>query len=171
MKLKKFEKILVAIYVLAQKKKRVTYRKLTAYLYITDYVLNVREFLISDLLPNGPESQHVNAVLEILSSNHYIKAINGFLNITQKGLKTVENIISNPDKQQSRIFYRIVSKLAELDYEKILELITYIHIRESGIEYQKISPDIVSIYDELLGIVKKYKPEEIRMGEKIIQET
>ena len=86
--------ILVAIYAL-QRKFRVHYRNLAAYLYIADRIVGLGVIKKVFLVPGGAESLFVNGLLMLLYAHGYVLIDRGEITLTKQGKELVKEILRN----------------------------------------------------------------------------
>jgi len=153
-----FEYVLVTIYALQeQTNRRINYRNLATYVYITDRVLNLKLIKKIMLVPGGAESLFLNSLLMILSSRDYININRGEISLTELGKKVVWESLSNPDKRDLRLAYRLLMEISNIEYDQVLKLLGYIYRKDNGIENNNIPKEIISLYNKLRNMVSSRK--------------
>ena len=165
--IKEFEYVLVTIHALQEySNRRINYRDLATYVYITDKILNLKLLKKIMLVPGGAESLFLNSLLTILDSRGYINIDRGEISLTELGKKTVWELLSNPDKKDLRSVYRLLMEISGMEYDQILKLLSYIYRIDNGIEINNIPQEIISLYNKLRNMVSVRKEHDKILIEK-----
>ncbi|RLE74198.1 MAG: hypothetical protein DRZ80_04950 [Thermoprotei archaeon] len=165
-----YERVLISLYALNSKKNRVTRRQLSTYVFIADTVAGFSLPHTIELFPDGVEYSLANLSIDLLSSLGYLTIVNGLLEISINGAKRVEEILTNPDYKQARIYYRLISRLTNLDFDKVMTIASYFLAQKSGISDAEFPREIRDLVNDLMSILKTFRREEL-LVEKVKDEV
>jgi len=138
--------------------------------FIADTVAGFSLPYTIELFPDGVEYSLANLSIDLLSSLGYLTIVNGLLEISINGAKRVEEILTNPDYKQARIYYRLISRLTNLNFDKVMTIASYFLAQKSGISDAEFPHEIRDLVNDLMSILKTFKREEL-LVEKVKDEV
>ena len=160
------ERILVAVYTAMQKRNHIPLRYLASLIYVAERILDEKRTTVYDVLCDGVESEAINMATEILMSKKYIVKRKTGVNLSDKGIKYVTDILSQPDRRDMRLFYRVLMELVALDMADLLRLAEAFFAVENGIQ-TNLSDDIKQMREKLLTSLGIHKDTKYTMKRRI----